>query len=163
MGFVKFKIIKRSTQVQAIAGFHDWKTLRKHWDVRVEMRCLSGEGIFLIPVQVKFKGILFSFCQGCNLIDIFAPYGNQSYNWWIWKIMSLFLVFPWIWFSTKGKNRILEPIITRETRDPVNIQQCCAVHTRLKPAPRYSQLYFFCSYLNPELPLLLSLSLVFHV
>ena len=73
------------------------------------------------------------------------------------------LVFPCIWFSTKGKNRILEPIITRETRNPVYIQQCCAVHTRLKPAPQYSQLYFFCSYLNPELPLLLSLSLVFHV
>ena len=59
MGFVKFKIIKRSTQVQAIAGFHDWKTLRKHWDVGVEMRCLSGEGIFLYKSNSREFYFLF--------------------------------------------------------------------------------------------------------
>ena len=100
MGFVKFKIIKCSTQVQAIAGFHEWKTLRKHWGLGVEMKCFYPRKAY--SCTVKSKGIFFSFCQGCNLIDIFAPYGNQSNNWRIWKI-SLFWFFRVFYFPPKER------------------------------------------------------------
>ena len=62
---------------------------------------LSEEGIFLYS-QIQGNFLFFSFCQGCNLIDIFAPYGNQSNNWRIWKI-SLFWFFRVFYFPPKER------------------------------------------------------------